>query len=52
MGGAETLDYLFDRNVDWAQRKTCDDPTFFLRMAEQQSPKFLWIGCSDSRHRQ
>lgn len=43
------LHELFDRNVAWAQRKTCEDPAFFLRMAEQQSPKYLWIGCSDSR---
>jgi carbonic anhydrase len=49
MSGAKTLDYLFDRNVAWAQTKTRDDPNFFLRMAEQQAPKFLWIGCSDSR---
>lgn len=44
-----TLDELFDRNVLWAQNKTQQDPTFFVRMAEQQSPKYLWIGCSDSR---
>ena len=44
-----TLDHLFDRNVVWADRKTRDDPTFFVRMAEQQLPRFLWIGCSDSR---
>jgi carbonic anhydrase len=44
-----SLDYLFDRNVAWAHKKTQDDPTFFVRMAEQQSPKYLWIGCSDSR---
>lgn len=44
-----SLDHLLDRNVEWAQRKTRDDPTFFVRMAEQQSPKYLWIGCSDSR---
>ena len=43
------LDHLFDRNVAWAQRKTRDDPSFFVRMAEQQSPNYLWIGCSDSR---
>ncbi len=43
------LDHLFDRNVAWAQRKTRDDPTYFVRMAEQQSPELLWIGCSDSR---
>lgn len=43
------LDHLFDRNVAWAQRKTEEDPTFFVRMAEQQAPRYLWIGCSDSR---
>ena len=43
------LDHLFDRNVAWAQGKTREDPTYFVRMAEQQSPELLWIGCSDSR---
>lgn len=43
------LQRLFDQNVVWAQRKTKEDPTFFARMAEQQSPRYLWIGCSDSR---
>ena len=45
----QTLDHLFDRNVAWAHAKTRDDPQFFRRMAEQQSPRYLWIGCSDSR---
>lgn len=44
-----TLDHLFDQNVAWADRKTRDDPDFFRRMAEQQTPNYLWIGCSDSR---
>jgi carbonic anhydrase len=44
-----SLDHLLDRNVEWAQMKTRGDPTFFVRMAEQQSPKYMWIGCSDSR---
>ncbi len=43
------LSHLFDRNVAWAQQKTRDDPTYFVRQAEQQSPRYLWIGCSDSR---
>lgn len=43
------LDHLFDRNVAWAQAKTRDDPDYFRRMAEVQSPQYLWIGCSDSR---
>lgn len=44
-----SLDHLFDRNVAWANRKTEQDPTFFRRLSEQQAPKYLWIGCSDSR---
>lgn len=43
------LNELFDRNVAWVDRKTREDPTFFRRLAEQQSPRYLWIGCSDSR---
>ncbi|HEV2556945.1 MAG TPA: carbonic anhydrase [Bosea sp. (in: a-proteobacteria)] len=46
---SRTLDHLFDRNVTWAQSKTRADPHFFRRMAEQQTPRYLWIGCSDSR---
>lgn len=45
----DTLDHLFDRNVQWAQRKAGEDPTFFRRLSEQQAPDYLWIGCSDSR---
>lgn len=43
------LDALFDNNVAWALAKTRDDPGFFRRLAEQQNPRYLWIGCSDSR---
>lgn len=43
------LKHLFDRNSTWSRQKTHDDPTFFSRLAEQQSPRYLWIGCSDSR---
>lgn len=46
---ARTLDHLLDQNVAWAVGKTRDDPGFFRRMAEQQRPNYLWIGCSDSR---
>ncbi|MCP8939568.1 carbonic anhydrase [Alsobacter sp. SYSU M60028] len=46
---SRTLDHLFDRNVAWAHAKTRDDPRFFVRMAEQQTPRYLWVGCSDSR---
>lgn len=43
------LNELFDRNVAWANSKTRLDPHYFLQMSEQQSPRYLWIGCSDSR---
>ena len=43
------LNDLFDRNVAWASSKTKRDPHYFLRMSEQQAPRYLWIGCSDSR---
>ncbi len=46
---SRSLDHLFDQNVEWADRKSREDPGFFRRMAEQQSPRYLWIGCSDSR---
>ncbi len=44
-----SLDHLFDQNVAWVDRKRRDDPHFFRRLAEQQAPRYLWIGCSDSR---
>ncbi|MGC1301913.1 MAG: carbonic anhydrase [Caulobacteraceae bacterium] len=40
---------LIARNRAWAERKTSVDPGFFQRLASQQSPAYLWIGCSDSR---
>ncbi len=46
---SRTLDHLLDQNVAWAVGKTRDDPAYFRRMAEQQRPSYLWIGCSDSR---
>jgi carbonic anhydrase len=36
---SRTLDHPFDGNVVWADRKTRDDPHFFRRMAEQQTPR-------------
>jgi carbonic anhydrase len=44
-----SLRHLFDRNLAWAERVTARDPGFFTRLAKQQNPEFLWIGCSDSR---
>ena len=43
------LDRLLDNNRKWAADRVKGDPTFFSRLAEQQAPEFLWIGCSDSR---
>ena len=40
---------LFENNRQWAAQMERDEPGFFGRLAAQQKPKFLWIGCSDSR---
>lgn len=40
---------LFENNRSWSARKHEEDPDFFTRLINQQSPKYLWIGCSDSR---
>lgn len=44
-----SLDGLFSNNRAWANQRVTDDPDFFTRLARQQSPRYLWIGCSDSR---
>lgn len=44
-----TLDVLLERNRSWAGQMTDADPEFFSRLAQQQAPRYLWIGCSDSR---
>ncbi|MDA1195385.1 MAG: carbonate dehydratase [Planctomycetota bacterium] len=43
------LDKLFENNRAWADGVCAADPTFFHKLAEQQAPDYLWIGCSDSR---
>lgn len=43
------LPEIFTNNRDWAGDITRKQPDFFKRLAEQQNPKYLWIGCSDSR---
>jgi carbonic anhydrase len=44
-----SLDNLLARNRAWATKIRKADPEFFYRLARQQSPQYLWIGCSDSR---
>lgn len=44
-----TLTELLDRNRAWANDVTVRDPAFFSTLAKQQAPRYLWIGCSDSR---
>jgi len=45
----EKLPHLFMNNRRWAERMLAGDPDFFTRLLSQQSPRYLWIGCSDSR---
>jgi len=40
---------IFSANREWAERMRESDPEFFNRLVNQQAPKYLWIGCSDSR---
>ncbi len=40
---------LFQRNRQWAAATKAREPGFFTRLAQQQSPKYMWIGCADSR---
>ena len=44
-----SLSHLFERNRAWAASTLERDPRFFSKLAQQQSPEYLWIGCSDSR---
>ncbi len=44
-----SLKGLFDKNREWADSIKTSDPLFFQKLADQQSPEYLWIGCSDSR---
>ncbi|MFT4024287.1 MAG: carbonate dehydratase [Flavihumibacter sp.] len=45
----KSYEKLLLENKAWAAEKLHDDPKFFQRMASDQTPEFLWIGCSDSR---
>lgn len=45
----EQLEHLFHNNRSWAEAIKAEDPEFFEKLAKQQSPQYLWIGCADSR---
>ncbi len=44
-----SLKDLVQNNRRWAEDVVRTDPDFFRRLVAQQDPKYLWIGCSDSR---
>jgi carbonic anhydrase len=45
----QDIQALFKRNEDWAAAMVAKDPDFFTSLLNQQTPQYLWIGCSDSR---
>lgn len=45
----DTLDYLLENNSRWAEKMKSKDAEYFSRIYDVQTPKYLWIGCSDSR---
>jgi carbonic anhydrase len=45
----KSLPHLFENNIAWAEGLKREDPDFFRRLAQQQAPRLLWIGCADSR---
>jgi carbonic anhydrase len=47
--GRPLVDDLIEKNRVWAVRMLAEDPDFFRRLEAQQAPRYLWIGCSDSR---
>jgi len=44
-----SLENLFENNREWSDTIKTSDPLFFEKLASQQTPEYLWIGCSDSR---
>ena len=46
---SRAIEHLFTNNKNWSERMHAEDPEFFTRLVNQQSPEYLWIGCSDSR---
>ena len=45
----DDLQELLEKNREWAEGIKASDPQFFNSLAQQQTPRYLWIGCSDSR---
>lgn len=45
----KSIQHLLNNNAAWAARMEAERPGFFSQLAQQQTPKYLWIGCSDSR---
>ena len=43
------MDHILEGNRRWVEAKRSEDPEFFKRLARQQKPRYLYIGCSDSR---
>jgi len=46
---SDQIAQLFENNRAWSDHMQAEDPAYFLRLVRQQSPEYLWIGCSDSR---
>ena len=46
---SSSLQHLLDNNRAWAVQMETERPGFFAKLSKLQSPKYLWIGCSDSR---
>lgn len=44
-----TLEHLLENNRGWSEKISRREPDFFPKLAKQQSPQYLWVGCSDSR---
>jgi carbonic anhydrase len=49
MRSMSSLAHLFENNRAWSERIRRTDPEFFSRLSRQQRPRYLWIGCADSR---
>ena len=45
----DNVDHLLENNRNWSDSVIAADPNFFRKLADQQNPEYLWIGCSDSR---